>query len=100
MDHIRIVLLRHNDLIPALQVYAPGESGERLGGISVNRQFICRCACKVCKLAAQGFATLVEDLPHIVGGRFVAEVIVTIDGILNDLGLWTDTAIVKVKDVG
>ena len=99
LDHVRVVLLGADDFVAGLEGEAEDDGVEGFGGVAVDGDLVGMDAGEVGELLAEGFAALVEDLPHVVGRAFIGELVVALDGLLDDDGRGRDAAVVEIDDV-
>jgi len=88
LDHVGVVLLGANDFVACFEGKAVDDRVQCLGGVAVDGDLFGTRAGEVGQFLAEGFAALVEDLPHVVGGAFVGELVVALDGLLDYEGRW------------
>ncbi len=64
VHHVGIVLHGADDLVAWLERQAVDDGVQGFGGVAVDRDLFGGRACEVGEFLTEGFAALVEDLPH------------------------------------
>src|SRR6185437_3592340 len=87
-DHVWIVLIRRQDFVTALELYAELNRFESLAGVARDGNFFRIAAEGFRKPPAHSFDTRIENIPHVIGGAQIFDFEVAYLGVHHDFGSW------------